>query len=365
MPYFSLDDFDTLRQAEEDPSSLWIGCTDIVIDEVQKSPRILSAIKQAVDQAPGRYRFVLSGSANLLLMKQVSESLAGRAIYFELDPLTVGEILGVPAPTLITDLLASRWLENSLFQGSFVDLTTLLLRGLMPPLLKLESASSWSRWWEGYVVTYLERDLRQVSQVSSLLDFRRMMELLALRCGQVLNQSELGRDAGLTQPTTHRYLNLLETTCLFHRVPPFSGNPALSLIKSPKAFWSDTGLVSYLSGYYQKDDLLGSRQTGHIFENLIFHHLSVSAQMMVPRGRIYHLRTSTGKEVDFILEHGRKQLAIEVKLAAKPHYQDTVNLRAYLDQQPQAVGGILVHSGDEIRRISQNILAVPWRMICG
>lgn len=365
MPYFSLDNFDTLRQADEDPFSLWAGYTDIVIDEVQKAPRLLSAIKQAVDKDPGKYHFVLSGSANLLLMKQVSESLAGRAIYFELDPLTVGEILETPAPTLITDLMAGHWLEDTTFGGSILDLPTLLLRGLLPPLVRLDSAPSWTRWWEGYVATYLERDLRQVSQISSLLDYRRMMELLALRCGQVLNQSELGRDAGLTQPTTHRYLNLLETTCLFHQVPAFSGNPALRLVKSPKAFWNDTGLVSYLSGYYQKEDLQGSRQMGHIFENFIYHHLNVTAQMMIPRGRIYHFRTTSGKEVDFILEHGRRHLAFEVKLTAKPGYHDTENLRAYLDQHPQAAGGILIHCGDEIRRIRQNILAVPWRLISG
>ena len=364
-PYFSLDDFDILRQAEEDPTSLWIGSEHIIIDEVQKVPRLLSVIKQTVDTYPRKYHFVLSGSANLLLMKQVSESLAGRATYFELDPLTLGEIQENPVPTLITDIMNGRWPEDGITSNSMPDPIVPMLRGLMPALIRFESSSSWTRWWEGYVATYLERDLRQISQITSLLDFRRMMELLALRSAQVLNQSELGRDAGLSQPTTHRYLNLLETTCLFRQIPAFTENLSLRLIKAPKAIWNDPGLASFLCGYYQENDLRISRDIGHIFENFIFHHLHVIAQMMIPKSRIYHWRTNAGKEVDFVLEYGRKYLAIEVKRTGKPSYADTQGLREFLRYHSQAVGGILIHCGPEIKRFSQNILAVPWTLITG
>jgi len=202
--YLSLDDFDTLRQARQNPAALWAGTYEVVLDEVQKAPEILPVIKQAVDRQPGKYHFVLSGSANLLLMQQVSESLAGRAVYFVLDPMTLGESLNLPAPTLLDPLISGVFPAEGILPGETPEALPLLGRGFMPPLLKLEAPQAWARWWDGYVATYLERDLRQFSQIDALVDFRRLMELLALRSGQLLNQTELARDGQFSQPTVHR-----------------------------------------------------------------------------------------------------------------------------------------------------------------
>ncbi|MGV8048881.1 MAG: ATP-binding protein [Anaerolineaceae bacterium] len=363
--FYALDDFDILRQATEDPTSLWAERENIIIDEVQKAPNLLPFIKQTVDQNPGKYHFVLSGSANLLLMKQVSESLAGRAIYFELDPLTLGEIHQNPLPKLLTQMLTRQEPELERVSDPILDLTPTLLRGLMPSLLRLTTSDSWSRWWEGYVATYLERDLRQISQIVSLLDFRQMMELLALRSANVLNQSDLARDAGLSQSTTHRYLNLLETTYLFYRLPVYLANRSTRLIKSPKAVWNDTGLICFLCGYYHEDELRNARELGQIFESFIYHHLRVTAEMMTPKARVYYWRTVSGEEVDFIFEYGRKCLAIEVKLTQKPGYDDAKGLRSFLDKHPEAAGALLITCGQEVRRFGANILAVPWNLITG
>jgi len=158
------------------------------------------------------------------------------------------------------------------------------LRGLMPPLITLTSAQAWVRRWEGYVATYLERDLRQISQIESLLDFRQVMELAALRSGQLLNQSEIGRDARVSQPTVHRYLNLLETTHLFERLPSYAASHTTRLLKSPKACWNDPGLAVFLSGYYDLESLRHARKYGAYFETLMFHHLRVLARLLVPAG---------------------------------------------------------------------------------
>jgi hypothetical protein len=221
------------------------------------------------------------------------------------------------------------------------------------------------RWWESYVATYLERDLRQVSQLEALLDFRRLMELAALRSGQLLNQAELARDAQLSQPTAHRYLNLLETTHLFERLPPFASSHSTRMIKAPKAFWNDTGLVAYLSGYYDETSLGKAREFGAYFETLIYHHLRIQTRLMTPAARLYFWRTRDGREVDFILEHGRRLLAIEVKRTANPGYGDTAGLRAFLAEFPQAAGGLLLHSGREVRRLDEKIIAAPWTAITG
>jgi hypothetical protein len=363
--FLSLDDFDVLRQASEGPEALWAGTEQIVLDEVQKAPRLLTAVKQAVDRHPGRYRFVLSGSANLLLMKQVSESLAGRAVYFVLDPMSLGETRGSDPPELIQRLLAGDWPTEAAQPELPADTIHLILRGLMPALLTMHTPQAWVRWWDGYVATYLERDLRQVSQLDALLDFRRLMELAALRSGQLLNQAELSRDAQLSQPTVHRYLNLLETTHMFERLPAYTASHTTRLIKSPKAFWNDTGLAVFLSGYYEMMDLLKARELGAYFETLIYHHLRILSRLMTPAGRLYFWRTHSGAEVDFVLEHGRRLLGIEVKRTTQPGYGDIAGLRAFLAEHPQATGGLLLHGGNEIRRLDEKIVAAPWTMITG
>lgn len=363
--YLSLDDFDVIRQAQENPNALWAGTDHVILDEVQKAPDLMAAVKQNVDRTNGRTKFVLSGSANLLLMKQISESLAGRAIYHVLDPLTLGEINSSEPTSLFKEILSGNWPEEANDSSPLPDAVPFIQRGLMPTLLRLSNESSYVQWWDGYVSTYLERDLRQISQIDALVDFRRVMELLALRTGQLVNQSDLARDAGLSQPTVHRYLNLLETTHLFERVPAYTMNRTTRLLKSPKAFWNDCGLASYLSGYYQIDELRQSREIGHLFETFIYHHVRVLANLMTPPARLFHWRTHAGNEVDIILEYGRKILAIEVKQTTKPGYGDTNGLKAFLSNHPTAVGGLLLHSGTETCWLGEKILALPWTRITG
>lgn len=291
-------------------------------------------------------------------MKQVGESLAGRAIYFVLEPMTQGEINQLSPPELLAQALGGQWPAETTLPDAPPDPVPLLLRGWMPSLLTLETPDAWVRWWDGYVATYLERDLRQVAQIDALVDFRRLMELAALRSGQLLNQSDLARDARLTQPTAHRYLNLLETTHLFERLHAYTASLTTRLLKSPKAFWSDPGLAVFLSGYYDVESLRKSRELGSFFEMLIYHHLRVLARQMTPPARLYFWRTQAGAEVDFVLEYGRRVLAIEVKQSGSPSYGDAAGLRAFLAEHPQAVGGLLIHGGQAVRRLDETILAV-------
>lgn len=358
--YRTLDDFDVLRQAQLDPAPLWAGVEHVVLDEVQRAPKVLLAIKQAVDRSRRGMRFVLSGSANLLLMQQASETLAGRAVYFNLAPMTVGEIHRRPAPKLLSQLLAGKlppagpvWVDKS---GPLDWIT----RGLMPPLLDLTSHEGVLRWWEGYVATYLERDVRALMNVASLSDFRRVMEVLANRTGQMLNQTEVARDSGVSQPTIHRYVNLLEASCLLIRVPAFARNRTKRLIKTPKIYWSDPALGAYLSGLYDVESLRGARETGGLFENLVLTHVLTLAQLITPRPHVFYWRTTAGKEVDFVVEHGKKLIAIEVKLTSSPRYADADGLRYFIAEHPETSAGVLVHGGNDFAQLDRNIVAVPW-----
>jgi predicted AAA+ superfamily ATPase len=363
--YHTLDDFDTLRQANEDPAGLWAGANEVVLDEVQKAPQLLSAIKQAVDQNPGQLRFMLSGSANLLLMQQISESLAGRAVYFILHPMTLGEIHRHSVPSLLSAALAGQSPETAALTEPPPNPIPFLQRGFLPRLLTLTNEEAWLRWWDGYIATYLERDLRQISQIDSLLDFRRVMELLALRSGQLLNQSEVARDARLSQATVHRYINLLETTHLFERLPAYTASHTTRLLKSPKAFWADPGLAIFLSGYFDQTALENSRELGAYFETMIFQHLRTLTSLLTPRARLYFWRTRGGKEVDFVVEHGRRLLAIEVKLTANPTYKHITGLKDFIQAHPTTIGGILLHGGSTISHLSEKIIGVPWTMLTG
>lgn len=363
--FINLDDFDTLAQARRDPASLWAGDNFIILDEVQKAPKLLDAVKIAVDSNSSNCRFILSGSANLLLMQKVSESLAGRAVYFNLGPMTIGEMNKIPPPNLLSSLFHEEFPEQARMESPTALPIPLMWKGFLPPLMQLDSSAAILRWWEGYVATYLERDLRQLSQIDSLPDFRRLMTALALRCGQLLNQTEVARDIGISQPTIHRYINLLETTCLVERLPAFTKNRTKRLIKTPKQMWSDPGLVSFLAGHFDVESLKASREVGGIFESMIYLHLNSLVQLLIPKPHLYYWRTTTGKEVDFVLEWGRKLLAVEVKLTNQLKFSDTISLRLFLDEYPETSAGVLIYTGKEVKQMHKKIVAIPWFLLGG
>lgn len=363
--YYTLDDFDVLQQVERDPRVLWAGVTRLVLDEVQKAPILLSAVKKAADESKGKMRFVLSGSANLLSMHHVSESLAGRAVYFGLQPMTYGETLRRPPPTILRDLLAGNLPSETHIAQDTPDLMPLLLRGWMPALLRLTTSQAVLQWWEGYVATYLERDLRQISQIESLPDFHRVMQLLALRTGQLLNQSEVARDAALSQPTAHRYINLLEATYLLQRLPALTASRITRLLKSPKVHWADSGLAIYLAGYFDVTSLRQARELGNFFETFVVQNLRALAELVTPRAHLSFWRTMNGKEVHVVIEQGRRAVALEIKMNERVNFADADSLRLFLAEHSRTAVGAVIYQGNEIKRLDENIVALPLSVILG
>lgn len=357
--YCTLDDYAVREMARLDPQSLWIGTERLIIDEAQKVPEIFDAIKLAVDDSSRRMKFILSGSANLLLMKTVTESLAGRALYIELFPMTYGELHEATEATHFAGLWSSEYQEPEQVVEA-VDPIPVLLRGFMPSLVKSEHHGEVLNWLEGYVRTYLERDLRDLSQVDSLVDFRRVMQSLALRTGNILNQADVAKDSRVSHPTTHRFIRLLEVSNIILRIPAFSVNRNRRLVKSPKVFYIDPALAIFLSGYYDAESLGKCRELGGYFETLVCHHLRSLCEDMTPRASLCYWRTTTGKEVDFVIEHGRRLLAFEAKLTRRPAVHDIKNLLEFLDEYPETVRGVLIHSGDHIRWLHSKVIAVPW-----
>ena len=357
--YLTLDDPGVREQARLAPDDLLRSAPRLVLDEVQRESDLLLAVKRIVDaDRPRQYgRFVLTGSANLHLMQQVSESLAGRATYVNLWPLTRRERLGRGEPGIWSALLSSPAKEwATLIEGQAevsVDWRESVRESGYPvPALELPDQEARALWFDGYVRTYLERDLQALSAVGDLVDFRRLMRAASNRLGGLVNQTEIARDTRIPRATVQRHLNLLETSFQTFRLPAYSVIRTKRLIKSPKLYWSDPALAFWLSG--------ASELTGAHLENLVLVDLLVWREGQVPAPEVLYWRTTTEREVDFVIESGNRVLAIEVKAAA-PGYADTTGLRLFREEYgDRFAGGLLLHGGDEVLQMSEGILAAPW-----
>ncbi len=355
--YLSLDDVDVLERAQTFPDGILGQAPRLTLDEIQRSPDLLLAVKRAVDKKRTPGRFLLTGSANLLLMKRVSESLAGRAAYFSLMPMTRREVLGMQSTGIWDDLFASspeRWLELVRDQPTKESDWKRVARigGYPVPALMLQDDKDRGAWFAGYVKTYLERDLQEFAGVASLVDFRRLMRAVCLRLGNLVNQTELARNVGLSQPTVLRHLNTLEVSHQLIRLPAYAVNKTKRLIKTPKVYWVDSALALHLAGETQP--------RGCHLENLVLS--DIVAWIGTGNGaEAMYWRATTGEEVDFVIEWNRLLLPIEVKTSARPRVADAKHLMVFRNEyRKSALPALLLHCGNDVFWIADGILAAPW-----
>jgi uncharacterized protein len=355
--YHSLDDLDVQDLARRDPEALLEGTQPVTLDEIQREPELLRAVKRAIDKKRTAGRFLLTGSANLTMVRGVSESLAGRASYLTLWPMTRREQRGEGRCGLWEELLAAKnddWLDLVATEpGDVDDWRSLARRGGFPtPALHLDSDADRAIWFDGYVRTYLERDLQALSAIAALPDFRRLMRAACLRIGQLLNQTELGRDVALAQPTVHRYLNLLEASYLLVRLPAYSVNRTKRLIKAPKLYWGDTGVALHLAG--------GAPEGPHL-ENLVLQDLLAWRDARLESAEVMYWRTATGEEVDLVIESGNELLPIEVKATPRPRLGDAKHLLSFrAEYGKKARAGLLLHTGSQTEWLAPAVLSAPW-----
>jgi predicted AAA+ superfamily ATPase len=288
----------------------------------------------------------------------VSETLAGRASYLTLWPMTRREQLGLGRAGIWDELLAAddkKWPDVITSQDvEPEDWKRFALRGGYPtPALELDSAADRAIWFAGYTRTYLERDLQEISSVTALPDLRRLMRAAALRLGQLVNQTELGRDVALPQPTVHRYMNLFETSYQLVRVPAYAVNRTKRLIKTPKLYWCDTGLALHLAGL--------DKPAGAHLENLVLTDLLTWREGRRESAEVLYWRTATGEEVDFVVETGGRLLPIEIKSTTRPRQSDAKGLRTFREEYGrQCRNALLLHTGTETEWLAPGILAAPW-----
>jgi predicted AAA+ superfamily ATPase len=325
--YHSLDRMEVLELALRSPAEL-LRRLPVTLDEVQRAPSLLAAVKVRVDEEretgdrPGG--ILLTGSANLALVGGVSESLAGRAGYVSLPPFCPGEWLGDQALPGAMDLLFAGDFDPRAWPSGPSDWGRWVVRGGYPGVLEMDAAEARDIWFEGYVATYLERDLRQLSAVAHLPDFQRLMKLAASRCGRLVNQSAFGREVHLPVATTHRYLNLLEAGCQIARLPNYRTSASSSAAKAQKLFWTDSGLGAWLAGVSKPSE---RPDAGYWLEQLVFQNLQAWAAAG-PRRSVSYWRDGA-REVDFVIEQADQLVAIEVKSATVPTGSDFSGLRAF------------------------------------
>ncbi len=358
--YYTLDDAATLAFASNDPAGFVRNLTGpVVIDEIQKAPALFPAIKLAVDRNRQPGRFLLTGSANVLTVPRLSESLAGRMEIIPLYPFSAGELAGV-VEAFVTRLFSGT-IAKSRMPSAGEDVAARLTRGGYPEAIQRHDEARRAAWFASYISTILQRDVRDLASVDALHALPNLLKLLAARSSGLLNLADVGRDAGLPYTTLTRYLALLETVFLAHRLPAWSRNLGKRLVKAPKLHLVDTGLACHLIGAGTRRLSEDRPLLGRLLETFVVSELRKQVSWTDPQTSLFHCRTTAGSEVDVVLEKPDGSVAVvEVKSSATVSASDFEPLKALRDQLGrQFHGGVVLYLGERVMPFGDNLLLVP------
>lgn len=353
--YVSLEAPDIRLAAAGDPRGfLALYPPPVIFDEIQHAPELLPYIKDRIDSDRARAgQYIITGSQNLLMLKNVTESLAGRAAILTLMPLSRREVEGKPDSLL-------PWEGNAILppRFSFSDLWALLQRGFYPELTARPSVDP-NLWQSSYVQTYLERDVRTLRQIGDLTLFQNFVRTLALRSGQLLNLTDVGSNLGISLNTSKQWLSVLEASYQVFILRPFHRNEGKRLVKTPKVYFTDTGILCYLCGIRTPEQAASSAMAGAILETAV-----VTEILKVRRGvnrdpGLWFWRTSHGVEVDVVIEDESRLIPVEVKSSGTPRPAMAAGLRSFLETYNSS-HGFLVHAGDVTLPQAPGIMAIPY-----
>jgi predicted AAA+ superfamily ATPase len=340
--YISLEDIQNREEAVEDPRAFLRrleGRTGAILDEIQRVPDLFSYLQGFVDEQRGG-PLVLTGSQHFLFSEKISQSLAGRAAILELLPFSLAELCRREALTPDTFLEPAQPGR----EPKGLNLYETLFKGFFPPIHDRDLDAP--VWLDGYVRTYVERDVRQVAGIGDLDAFTRFVGLCAGRVGSILNSSSLGADAGVTHVTAKRWISVLRASYLLDLLPPFYENFSKRLIKSPKIYFLDTGLLCHLLGIRRAEDLRLHPLRGAIFENFAINEIQKLFFHNGQKPPLYFWRDSRGLEVDLILDMGIRRIPVEIKSGetVAADFFDSLDQYAQLSHDP---GGMLIYGGGE------------------
>jgi uncharacterized protein len=359
--YITLDDISALGLAKSSPRAFLLGLDDrVIIDEVQRAPELFLSIKESVDnrRKPGRY--ILTGSSNVLLLPKLSESLAGRMEIHTLWPLSRGELSGVRE--CFVDYLFQAGERPKIHMCTLAQLLEMLMAGGYPAALERGTQKLRENWFRGYLSSIIERDIRDLSHVERLTELPDLLSLIASRAGGMLNMADLSRSVGLPYMTLKRYLALLEAVYLIVPLNAWSNNLGKRLVKAPKLYLNDTGLLCHLLRRDSKALEADRQLLGLVFENFVFMELVKQISWSETRPHIYHFRTADSKhEVDFVLESADGRIVgVECKASASVDQSSFKGLRVLAEQAGRKFHhGIVLYTGTNVLAFDDNLTAMP------
>lgn len=342
--YVSLEEPDRRHFAQTDPRGFFNRFTGpLIIDEVQRVPDLLSYIQTLVDEPRSKRQFVLTGSHQLLLMEKVTQSLAGRTIITKLLPFSRRELLGKPVAIPLGE--AQR--EKKTNAKNHLDLDQLLFTGGYPRIYDKHLEPR--QWLEQYYQTYVERDVRALLRVSEIDLFDRFIRLCAGRVGQLLNLSSLANDCGISQPTARAWLSVLQASFICFSLPPHFKNFNKRLVKTPKLYFYDTGLLCYLLKVQDKNSLADHPMRGHLFENWVITEWLKSYYNQGTEPHFYFWRDVKGHEIDLLIDLGEQLVPIEMKSAYTfhPDFLRHLDYFSKLQKSRRSPAGECLYAGED------------------
>lgn len=360
--YLTLDDSAVLNAATSDPAGFINGLQGAVtLDEVQRAPELFLAIKAAVDRRREPGRFLLTGSADVLLLPGIADSLAGRMEILSLWPLSSAEMAGSAAINRADALFQGDWSALNIPPCERDELVARLLAGGFADAVARTSVSRRDAWFDSYVQAILQRDVRDLAHIEQLTEIPNLLQLLATRSATLLNFAELSRSAGLPQSTLKRYFALLEMLFLVVRLPSWERNSGKRLVKAPKVFLPDTGLLSHFMALTPGALAAKPGLPGAVVETFVLAELLKHVAFSAQRLSLWHYRTQANTEVDFVLEDRLGRMAgIEVKASATVDAKDFKGLRHLQETEAgRFLRGIVLYAGREVVPFGENLWAVP------
>ncbi len=376
--YISLDSATALAGALDDPTGFLRGLKKpLIIDEAQRASALMLAIKEDVDRERHAGRYLLTGSANILTLPGIADSLAGRMEVLTLYPLSQGEMAGVREDFIHALFQKDFPPQNTAVAGGTALLPTDLLRkdallqaiavGGYPEVLSRTSPKRRAAWFDSYITTLVERDIRDIASIQDISGLIRLLRMLGVRSGTLHNQAELSRSVGIPASTMGRYLPLLEALFLVWFLPAWSSNLNKRLVKSPKIHVCDSGLACHLCGADAERLANDPILAGRLLESFVAGELLKQSSWTKHPVTLYHYRSQSGEEVDVILEdRAGRVAAVEAKLAASVATHDIKGLASIRDALgDNFIRGVVVYTGQEVVPMGDRIFAVPVGMMFG
>ena len=341
----------------------------IILDEVQYVPELLSAIKRRVDENEAKGQYFLTGSHNLMMLRQIAESMAGRVGIIELSPLSIYELTGNGG---MDGSWLNEYLDNpdKFSNCNYVQLDAhnslyeTIWRGGMPGILDFPSGLV-SDYFKSYLQTYLERDVRLVENVDDLTLFSRFIGILSMLTAQEINYTHLGREIGVQAKTISRWLGIMQTCYQWHEILPYYGNTIKRLSKKRKGYFFDTGIACYLQHISSVEALASHPNLGALFETWVINQLKILNNVLSSHSQIYHWRTSAGAEIDILLERDNIFYPIEIKCKTNLSKHDARGMLAFRDSYPNLniAKGLIIYAGEISYPINNYVTAISWKTL--